>query len=112
MRYVDPAGTLDRIALGAKHEFRIGQDAAEAELDARFESSLLAAGSIERQQTIAFGPGDRPAIRARTEQWTESILAHRVSSDEVGRQVKIFRRLGVSPVPVLSNGPVIVRLAT
>ena len=54
MRYVDP-GAQCRIALGAKHELRIGQDAAQPELDAGLEASLLTTGAIERQQAIDLG---------------------------------------------------------
>ena len=39
-----------RVALGAEHELRAGEDGAERALDAALEAAVLAAGVVERQQ--------------------------------------------------------------
>ena len=72
------------------------------------EVACLAALLIELHQRVDFGGAHRAAIRASRQRRQDRARAGRfIGRRLAGRQMKIRRRLGVSPTPVALNGPVI-----
>ena len=76
--------------------------------DARLEAILSRSRvAIERQRHFEIGIGHRPPVRAARQRRENRLRAGGFIRAPAGRQTKIRRRLGVSPAPRVSKGPVI-----
>ncbi len=97
-----------RSSLDAIQELRVGEQARDAVLDAALEVLPLAADFIELHQRVDAEDRSPPAAANARVASCENAGAQGASlAASVGRQVKIARRLGVSPGPVGLNGPLI-----
>ena len=88
------------IVLDAEQEFRIDQQPLERSLDAAFEASDRTSFTIELDDRIEVGAGDRPPEGAAREGRQDlARAAVFVSRRSPGRQLKIRCRLWVWPGP-------------
>ena len=103
-----PRRNARRIAFDVEQKLRIHQDRAERHFDAGFEVAFGAPCAIELHRRFQILFVDRPPIRPAHEigknlSWHTPL--HR--SDSWAWQMKSRRRLGVSPGPPASYGPMI-----
>ena len=121
-RQLEIADPVDRAGAQARRrplepvdELRIDEHAREGVLDPGLETAKRAARLVEpEQRRRSSGRSRSPAVAARAWRARTGSAARTATSSAgvAGRQLKILRRLGVSPGPVGFSGPLIARLCT